>query len=153
MLRLNQNIPLGFFIDLKWASRGPVKAKSLLHGRCKKNVVWGGPAACPARTALGSRGGNRLPREAPAQRAATGGEGEPRGPGPAPSSEPRPGPQPPPSPGRVQLRWRRARPAGLLRGRTSRPRPSGPSAALRLGPRFLRVTSLGRAKASVLGVP
>lgn len=137
MLRLNQNIPLGFFIDLKWASRGPVKAKSLLHGRCKKSVVWGGPAACPARPALGSRGGNRLPWEAPAQRAATGGEGEPRGPGVRTALGASAWSQPPPSPGRVRLRWRRARPSGLRRGRASRPRPSGPCAALRLGPRIL----------------
>lgn len=100
MLRLNQNIPLGFFIDLKWAARGPVKAKSLLHGRCKESVVWGGPAACPARPALGSRGGKRLPWEAPARREATGGEGEPRGPrrdlrsprSPRPARSPRPVP-------------------------------------------------------------
>lgn len=143
MLRLNQNIPLGFFIDLKWAARGPVKAKSLLHGRCEESVVWGGPAACPARPALGSRGGNRLPWEVPAPREATGGEGEPRCPRSLRRAR-----SPPPSPGRVRLRRRRARPAGLSRGGTSRPRPSGPSAALRLG-----ATSIGRAKASVLGVP
>lgn len=37
------------------------------------------------------------------------------------------GPQPPPSPGRVRLRQRRARPAGLRRGGTSGSKPSGPA--------------------------
>lgn len=46
MLRLNQNIPLGFFIDLKWASRGPVKAKSLLHGGARR--AWFGAVLQPA---------------------------------------------------------------------------------------------------------
>lgn len=50
MLRLNQNIPLGFFMDLKWESRGPVKAKSLLRREAGRSGFGGRPALPSAGT-------------------------------------------------------------------------------------------------------
>lgn len=75
MLRLNQNIPLSFFIDLKWASRGPVKAKSLLHGGAWR--AWFGAVLQPAQQGWHSAPAvvNRLPREARSHRTAAGGKG------------------------------------------------------------------------------
>lgn len=82
MLRLNQNIPLGFFMDLKWASRGPVKANSLLRRGAGRGGFGAAllDACCGiARARLPLR--NRLPRRRlhaghrpPAKRRAAGAE-------------------------------------------------------------------------------